>query len=245
MTEFSDYIVYVDESGDHGLDYIDDNFPLFVLSFCVFHKDVYGEAVAPAVRRLKFATFGHDMVVLHEVDIRRKRGPFSRLSREPREAFMSALTEIIDLADFTLIAVVIDKRRLRRRYANPAHPYHLAMEFGLERLYRFLREKEQGDRRTHVICEARGATEDRQLELAFLQIRDGRNYFQKPLPFDLIIADKKTNSEGLQLADLTARPVGLSVLRPGQPNRAVEVLEPKFYRNWYGNKMGFGLKVFP
>jgi len=67
----------------------------------------------------------------------------------------------------------------------------------------------------------------------------------KPLPFNLIIADKKANSEGLQLADLTARPIGLSVLRPEQDNRAREVLEGKFYRDKTGNKLGMGLKVFP
>jgi len=36
------------------------------------------------------------------------------------------------------------------------------------------------------------------------------------LPFELVLADKKTNSEGLQFADLVARPVGLSVVRPGR-----------------------------
>jgi len=66
-----------------------------------------------------------------------------------------------------------------------------------------------------------------------------------PMPFDLIVADKKTNSEGLQLADLTARPIGLSVLRPDQPNRATQVLESKFIRDRKGNKDGVGLKVFP
>lgn len=56
---------------------------------------------------------------------------------------------------------------------------------------------------------------------------------------------KKTNSEGMQLADLTARPIGLSVLRPEQPNRAMAILESKFYLDGAGNKNGFGLKVFP
>jgi hypothetical protein len=60
-----------------------------------------------------------------------------------------------------------------------------------------------------------------------------------------VIGDKKTNSEGMQLADLTARPVGLSVLRPDQTNRAMAVLEGKFYRDGSGNKNGMGLKVFP
>ena len=29
---------------------------------------------------------------------------------------------------------------------NPAHPYHLAMEFGLERLFRFMKGKVQDER---------------------------------------------------------------------------------------------------
>ncbi len=167
------------------------------------------------------------------------------LSREPREAFLNALTEIIGASEFRLVAVVIDKRKLKDRYTRPAHPYHLALEFGLERIYRLLLSEGQDNALTFIICEARGAREDSELELEFRRIRDGANYFRLPLPFDLIIADKKTNSEGLQLADLTARPIGLKVLRPQQDNRAAAVLEAKFYRDGAGNKQGTGLKVFP
>ncbi len=35
---FSNFIVYVDESGDHGMQTVDPNYPLFVLAFCVFYK---------------------------------------------------------------------------------------------------------------------------------------------------------------------------------------------------------------
>lgn len=242
---FSDYIVYVDESGDHSLESIDPEYPVFVLSFCIFRKDIYANMMTPAVRNLKFATFGHDMVVLHEIDIRKKRGAFAKLSKEPREAFLNALTGVIEAADFSLVAVVIDKRRLKANYTKPGHPYHLAMEFGLERIYRFLKGVGQADQLTYLVCEARGAKEDAELELEFRRIRDGSNFFHKPLPFDLIIADKKTNSEGMQLADLTARPIGLSVLRSEQGNRALSVLEEKFYRDGMGSKQGMGLKVFP
>jgi hypothetical protein len=242
---YSDYIIYVDESGDHSLESIDPDYPVFVLSFCIFRKEKYLAWLTPAVRRLKFATFGHDMVVLHESDIRRNKGAFSRLSKVPREAFLNQLTDIISAADFQLVAVVIDKRRLKSRYAQPAHPYHLALEFGLECIYRLLRDAGQDGALTCVVCEARGSKEDAELELAFRRIRDGDNYFHKPLPFDLIVADKKTNSEGLQLADLTARPIGLMVLRPEQENRAVAVLKGKFYRDKAGNMQGAGLKVFP
>lgn len=243
--QHSDFIIYVDESGDHSLESIDPDYPVFVLSFCIFRKDDYVQRVTPAIRQLKFETFGHDMVVLHESEIRRKKGAFSRLSKEPREAFMNTLTDIIGAADFQLVAVVIDKRKLKDRYSQPAHPYHLALEFGLERIYRLLKDAGQDDALTYLVCEARGPKEDAELELEFRRIRDGANYFRKPLPFDLIMADKKTNSEGLQLADLTARPIGLTVLRPEQDNRAASVLKGKFYRDKAGNKQGMGLKVFP
>jgi len=243
--DHSDYIVYVDESGDHSLISIDPDYPVFVLSFCIFRETPYATEVTPAIRRLKFATFGHDMVVLHETDIRRKKGAFSKLSKEPRDAFLTALTEIIGAADFQLVAVVIEKRKLKDRYSKPSHPYHLALGFGLERIYRLLNGADQGDALTYIVCEARGAKEDAELELEFRRIRDGANYFNRPLPFDLIIADKKTNSEGLQLADLTARPIGLTVLRPNQANRASQVLESKFYQSANGSKLGMGLKVFP
>ena len=123
VSQCSDYIVYVDESGDHSLTSIDVEYPVFVLSFCVFRKDWYTSTITPELRRLKFDTFGHDMVVFHEHDIRKKKGAFSKLSKEPRERFMDSLTEIMERADFTLIAVVIDKKKHAARYANPAHPY--------------------------------------------------------------------------------------------------------------------------
>jgi hypothetical protein len=46
---FSDYIVYVDESGDHSLQSIDPNFPVFSLVFCIFKKSDFVETVVPVV----------------------------------------------------------------------------------------------------------------------------------------------------------------------------------------------------
>jgi len=241
----SDFIVYVDESGDHSMTSIDPEYPVFALSFCIFRKDRYCQQVAPAVRALKFGLFGHDMVVLHEMEIRRKKGAFASLGRDAREQFISDLTAVIEAAEFTLIAVVIDKAAHARRYARPEHPYHLAFQFGLERLERLLQMRGQGGRTTYVVCEARGGREDAELELEFRRIRDGANFLRQRLPFELVVAHKQTNSEGLQLADLTARPIALSVLRPGQFNRAFQVLEPKFLRDDRGVMQGMGLKVFP
>ena len=68
---FSDYIVYVDESGDHGLENIDPEYPLFVLAFCIFKKADYISQIVPALQDIKFRYWGHDAVILHERDFRK------------------------------------------------------------------------------------------------------------------------------------------------------------------------------
>lgn len=244
-TAFSDYLVFVDESGDHGLTAVNRDFPLFALAFCVFPKAAYLDEVTPALRRLKLTTFGHDLVVLHEHDIRKKAGAFAMMSREPREAFLDALSHVIEAAPFTLVAVVIDKRGLRLEDTEAANPYHLAWQFGLERVFRLLAERGQAGRPTHFIVEPRGKREDTELELEFRRICEGGNGLGEALPFRLVMTDKRTNSEGLQIADMVARPVALSVLRPGQPNRAMAILEGKLWRGPDGRTEGYGLKLLP
>ncbi len=90
--EQSDYIVYVDESGDHGLAQPDPTYPIFVLAFCVFRKDHYCNSVVPSVQRLKFGHFGHDQIVLHEREIRKGTGNFAVLSTKEKTSLTNAAT---------------------------------------------------------------------------------------------------------------------------------------------------------
>jgi hypothetical protein len=93
-SEFSKYIVYVDESGDHSLQSVDDNYPIFVLAFCVFHKRHYSESIVPALEKFKFNFFGHDQLVLHENEIRRRKNTFKILNnRSLQTRFLDDLTE--------------------------------------------------------------------------------------------------------------------------------------------------------
>jgi len=136
---FSDYVVYVDESGDHGLDNMDTTYPMFVLAFCIFRKPEYLAHVVPVFQGFKFKYFGHDLVVLHEHEMRKQEGPFRILvDRARRDAFMGDLDGIVAAASFTVIAAVIHKGKLKAQYAKPANPYHLGVEFCLERLKYFL-----------------------------------------------------------------------------------------------------------
>jgi hypothetical protein len=243
QSEYSDYVVYVDESGDHGLKTIDDNYPVFVLAFCVFKKQDYVEKIVPTLQAFKFRHFGHDQAILHETDIRRDRGEFSFLkTKKAKDSFLEELTVIIEESPFTLVSTVIQKIPYRARYHQPANPYHVALGYGLERVFYYLRDH-NAHNKTHVIVEKRGKQEDRELELEFRRICDGNNYERAQLPFEVIFADKKSNSAGLQFADLIARPVGLHIIKPNQDNRAFDVIKEKFYGG--RNYMGRGMKCFP
>lgn len=249
--EFSDYVVYVDESGDHSLASIDPDYPVFVLALCVFHKRHYAEKIIPAIEKLKFNYFGHDSVVLHENEIRKQKGAFAFLSHRPtREEFMARLSSIMEASNFILISAVVDKARVSRSEGANTNPYHIALGMCLEALREFLTEKGQVQVKTHVVVECRGKKEDAELELEFRRICDGNNPTKQVLPFDIVFADKKTNLAGLQLADLVARPVGLNYIRPAQPNQAFDLLKKKFFCDGGREKVGsgyedVGLMIYP
>jgi hypothetical protein len=243
---FSNYIVYADESGDHGLENINPENPVFVLAFCIFEKTEYVSRYCPSVQALKFEFWGHDSIVLHSRDIRKSHGDFNILLNAPvRERFLPRLSKLIEDANFILVASAVHKERHRERYRAPKNPYDIALQFALERLQMFLREKGEIAGQTHIIVERRGTIEDNSLELQFRRIADGRSFVGRMDNLEIRFVDKKHNSCGLQLADLVAYPIARHVLAPAQPNRAFDVVCPKFRRSPNGQIAGWGLKIFP
>ena len=245
-TTFNELVVFADESGDHSLVEVDSEYPVFVLSLCLFDKSLYTRKIVPRFQKLKFDFFGHDTVIFHERDIRKQNDDFAILTRsEIREPFFEALNEVVRKSRFKIIASVIDKRRLKEELFQD-NPYGLALRFCLEKCYSYVSESGNAEKTIHCIFEQRGRKEDKDLELEFLRITSGENQFRKELKcLSLRFADKKTNSTGMQIADLTARPIGLSVLRPHQANRAFDIIRSKIIRD-KGDRRGHpGLKIFP
>ena len=245
-SEFADYIVYVDESGSPPLDKYQANYPMFVLTFCIFEKKRFAEQTATALPSLKFDYSGHD-----QRDIRKKEGVFRMLSEPRRTGFLNALTETIGLSEMSIISVVLRKDRLNQVDAvwteDLREPYSFAMKEGLQRLYEFVKSTGQTDRRWHVICESRGLVPDKRLKAAVKSICAGNNVDGCRYPFELTMCAKSVNSEGLQCADLTARPIGLYVYDPDAKNRTYPILRQKFWRNGaeVDTESPRGLIVFP
>lgn len=240
--DFSDYIIYADESGDHSLAKVfDEEYPVFVLAFCIFKKTDYIGQALTKLSQLKFDFWGHDAVVLHSHKIRKQKEEFALLGNIPTmEKFIERINEMVTNTSFCVVATAIDKRRLQKQYPKPQSPYNLELLFCLERATKFLSEMGQKERLTHIIVEARGKKEDAELELEFRRIIMQQKGLAK---FDIIFSDKKSNGAGLQIADLMAHPIGRYVINPKQGNRSYNIVEKKFYK--YPHQEGKGLKIFP
>lgn len=240
---YSDYIVFADESGDHGLDKIDAEFPMFALSFCMIEKASYITSVVPAFQRFKFDFWGHDGVVLHEHEIRKRKGPFTLLLTNPdlRASFYERLNGLMADTPMSIVASVIDKVKLKAKYIHPSNPYEIALLFCMERLLLQLLAKGQSNRTVHVLFESRGKQEDADLELEFRRISANQSNLGRKrvdftqIRFEPIFVKKAANATGLQLSDLTARPIALHYLRPKQINRAYDTIATKLC----------GVKCFP
>lgn len=234
MNDFSGYVVYVDESGDHSLTSIDKDYPVFVLTFSIFEKKNYIKNIVPNFQEFKFRYFGHDIIVLHENEIRRRKNNFKFLfDKSVETSFITELSEIIDSSNFTIISCVIDKNKLSPSTIKNENPYHIALDFCTKRLNKFLIQNNQDHKKTHIVVEARGKKEDNELELEFRRLCDNENY-----NFDIVLANKKTNSVGLQLSDMIARPIGRNIINPNEKNRAYEMIKRKLYDDG-------GLEIYP
>ena len=224
----SEYVTYFDESGDHGMDNIDRPFPVFVLCACLFKVEDYLTSELSAFSRIKFKHFGHDAVIFHSRDIRKKLGPFQILTNDKtREAFMGDLNAYFEGTTGTLIAAGIDKLKHIAQYSVPFDPYAISLLFCLERLYGCLKDRGETGKTMFCVFEERGQSEDQELALHFERICSGENQWGK-LPFRMVFANKKTNMPGLQFADLAAYPIARHIIDAKQPNRPFEILQKKF-----------------
>lgn len=241
LPTFNDYLVFVDEAGDHLLKSHYPDFPLFVLAFCVVERNHYANFIVPQLLNIKLKYFSDPHVIFHERDIRKHTGDFNFLT-DPvlRDMFFEDINNFMEQAEFYVIASVIQKELLQVNFTSPENPYTLGVRFGIEGLVDFLDCRGQKERVT-VAFEARGKKEDQELELAWLRLMQSSNYSER---FDIKILPKISNCSGLQLADLIARPIGRYTLNPLQPNRAYNIIKNKMKKR--SNKMDtYSFKIFP
>ncbi len=242
----SRFLAFFDECGDHSLEKIDKDFPLFVLALVVVERPSYRDQALVEFNRFKLRYFSHEGINLHSRDIRLAAGPFSLLlNPTTRPQFMSELTDMMDRLPFTLFISAIRKQAyLEQRGGDAVNPYDLALGFTLEGLVDFL--SANGATQLPIVAEARGKREDNSLEQVFYRIMacgtetvTAQQF--KRLDCPLTFQSKRNNIVGVQIADLCAHPCARHILNPSRPNRAFDIAR----RHIYNSAGVSGWRVFP
>jgi len=253
------YRIYIDESGDHTYNLLDDPSHRFLALLGVWFRQVDAYvAFADHLERLKRDIFGprpDRPVVLHRSEIVNRKGAFGVLcDPDVQDRFNAGLLEIITQARFIITCVVINKQKHLDRYASPFHPYHYCLAALLDRYSGWLGYKNAiGD----VMAESRGREEDLQLKQAYKRVYESgtlmfsREHHQRALTSrDIKLQPKRANIAGLQLADILAHPVKQALLvemgeipDPGVNfgKRIYSLAQAKFNQNYGSGKVeGYG-----
>jgi len=244
------HFLFLDETGDHGLSFVDKNFPLFLLCGCLIEKKCLHE-IERRVDNFKQKYFGTTQVILHSRDIRRCEGAFAVLfDLQLKQKFYEELNVILGQSGYCLLGSAVRKDKYIKKYGKGAkNPYALSLSFIIERLIFYLDSlSEKTDVR--VLAEQRGSKEDQMLLSYFNSIMDRGTYYLKPDRLRQKIVgfsfhDKHDNITGLQIADLCAYPMARHLLYPKEPYIPFTIIERKIYHDNKGKYLGWGLKVFP
>lgn len=241
-------VLFLDESGDHNLSVIDPQYPLFVLGGVIVEQDYAQGELTRELDAFKHQIFGRTDIILHTADIARNRNGFERMKEIGfRKSFYDALNGLMRRLRYTVVACAVRKDHHLSRYGVAAlDPYLLSLDVLVERFC-----FEIGDRTSGgvIVAEKRDPTLDRQLELAWLNLKIQGTRFLRATEIDrrvagLTLRAKRENLAGLQLADLVVSPIGRHVLNKPE-KEDFRIVREKLRRDAAGNVLGYGLVILP
>ena len=254
----SDFIVYVDETGDEGLRVIDDRYPYYAINLCILRKSVYPE-FCKKLKQLKIKFFNSDVIILHEVELNKKlrlgkgykynnsrsQQLLSQIEESDFKKFIACLHNIIEETEFTIISAVVDKRKLslnlNYRKLQKGQLFEATIKKGFCSLVDFLSEHQQNKRIVNLILEQSGVTELRAVKAA---VSDVLLQKDTQIRFEFDACPKQSNLEGLQLADLTAQGAPKYLMKNRQTeDRSVATVLSKMWKDIDGKPDGKGLVV--
>jgi len=241
-------VLFLDESGDHNLGVIDPQYPIFVLGGVIMDMDYAIGPAAEALAAFKQKVFGTTEIHLHTADITRNKNGFERM-KEPdfRERFYTELNYLMRGLEYKVVACVIKKEEHLARYGLAAlDPYMLSLDILVERFCMEIGDAPDGGL---IVAEKRDPTLDRQLELAWINLKVQGTDFMQAKHIErriqsLVLRDKSADVPGLQLADLVVTPIGRKILNK-RIKEDYQIVESKMRRSPSGRIPGYGLVVLP
>ena len=245
-------IMFLDESGDHSLIKIDNQFPVFCLAGCIFDESEYQQNSKAKIDAFKIRYFNNTEVILHSREIRKCEPPFNiLLNPVAKKSFYADLDNLMASLPYVILASVILKNELKNQYSDPANSYSLSLQFIMERFLYYLEENNDAG---YISVESRDPKSNTDLLATFTDIinngsgsdmhRVSAKRFQSKIQ-KMIFVTKQQNENGHQIADLAAYPIAKYALDPKKTNPAFGILKTKFRARTSGKISGYGLKIFP
>lgn len=251
------FTLYLDESGDNQIYDVG-----CWTEKCETHCTLLGTIIShdrkseltKELNILKNTIFKSKEVVLHNVDIRFKRGTFVVFHYQPElyEDFKASMNSLTNNLRPSIICSSLDKKKWVEKYPQKFFfgddPYEQAFEYMLERYAHFLNNQNGSEIIGKIIVEDRGNREtNRKLQTAYDSTRNhGTQYFRKDffdkLHHKLNFMPKHFNIPGLQLSDYFAYPFYINHKFPKRENIHYEFLEQFVYP---GDRKSYGHKKWP
>lgn len=239
------YYFFIDETGDHSLSNLNEDFPYFLLCGILISEDQY-KFISEQVQSLKYDFFGTNEVILHSRDIRKCDKAFQILfDLKVKENFYARLNQIMKEGDFQIIAVWIRKEEYIKKYGKIAeNPYQISLSYMLERLMFCIGKN---GNTVDIVVEKRWKNEDTWLLEYYNKVFTRGTYYIKASAFKKYITSfdfraKHKNDIGIQIADLCAYPLVSNIRNPKEPNLAFNILKEKIYQK--DGKL-YGFKIHP
>lgn len=250
-TDKTKYYLFIDECGDHNLAKYDPGFPAFTLCGILVSRQSLN-ALNKAFEDLKTEVFGNKDVVIHSVDIRKWRGPFSVLEDEKlRVRFFDGIERILSQHKaYVIVSCTILKEQLNKFCIRGEEEdvYGLSLSYLIERsIFCVDNEIKNGSSEISIVVERRGKNEDNKLLNYYNGLRNRGTKWIAPDRLRARVSDfgfknKKDNIIGLQIADLIAYPVTIHLLYPERNNPSYAVVKHNIFQD---NGVLLGQKVIP
>lgn len=244
-----EFLVFLDETGDHSLQHIDKQYPIFALGAMYCRREDYIKTINPMFDELKYEFFNKRHVILHSTEIRKSRNEFKILMNPSiRNNFIKRLNECIEQSPFSFAVSLVDKLEHTETYYEPDNPYNLTLAFIMERSF-FLIHKKYPNARCRFIAESRDTKENENLKKVFEKIKTDGTWFVTANELNFIttldFVKKQENEIGHQIVDLCLYPIARTYLTH-KCHPSVPIFYDKIYKNPNnGSPIGYGLKTFP
>lgn len=237
----NDYYLFLDESKPNS------NFNNFTLAGVVIEKNTYETIVKPRINEIKNNCFGREDLILHEIDIRSKKGEFMGLSKYDQQKFFNEMKTLFQEKKFEALAVTINLDELEKLYKIDSRNdiYYIALQLLLENFAHFL-TKNNGI--GSIYLESTDQSNDSKLQnLYYSLLATGTLFLKKEFLQERLktinFSIKSDKIIGLQIADFIPNAIARNALKMKEkPYSLLNDIQAVLYDGGIGKSDRFGCK---